>query len=353
MLTRSRWVWVAGLFLAGCYSPSYHDGDLQCTPSGQCPKDYHCAANNTCWHNGRDPDAGLYPPNSDASVSPDALAPAGDAPGDGPVDAAMQTSPPDASLPGNPDSGCVAVPLDQLANAYALVVCSNNFTCCTQADLKGKSLATCRSDIVSQVQPGIQAISDGIGRGRTVYYPDQACQCLQGIAAVSCASWPMNAGAGLPAGCNAIVAPQAASGRACRSAVECITGFCSGATSTADGTCLPRAASGENCAQVLFQNSCQDGLSCDSTSICSATKPEGAVCTRARDCTSQTCGGATDAGSVCQPAACYSSGPFVAAGCSMGGRPAAIPGVILVTAGAALFWRRRSRPTALRVARRR
>ena len=338
MLTPCRYGWVASLLLAGCYSPSYHDGHLQCASSGQCPRDYHCAADQTCWHNGRDPDA---------SMSPDGPAAALDAPGNGPVDAAVRPDALDASVPG--DSGGVTVPLGQLANAYATVVCTKNFACCAQADLKGKALATCESDIVSQVQPGLQAIFDGIARGRTVYYPDRAGQCLQGIEGVGCTSWPINAGGGLPPGCDAIVSPQVASGGACRSAVECVTGFCSGATSSADGTCLPRAGSGENCAQVFFQNSCQDGLFCDSNSICSATRPEGAVCTRARDCTSQTCGVAAnagaDAGNICLPAACYSSGPFLAAGCSIGGRSPGRPVVILLVAGAAVLRRRRSQST--------
>jgi hypothetical protein len=260
------------------------------------------------------------------------------------VDAAVQPGALDASVPG--DSGGVTVPLDQLANVYATVVCSKNFACCTQVDLKGKSLATCESNVASQLQTGVQAISDGIFRGRTVYYPDRAGQCLQGIEAVSCQSWPMAPGTPLPAGCDAILSPKVASGGACRSVAECTTGFCSGASTTADGTCLPRAASGETCAQVLFQNTCQDGLFCDPANKCSATKPEGALCTRARDCTSQTCAVApdagADAGTVCQPAACYSTGPFLAAGCSMGGRPAALPGVVLLIAGVACLLRRRA-----------
>jgi hypothetical protein len=323
MLTRCRWTWVAALLLAGCYSPSYRDGDLQCTSSGQCPKDYHCATvAHTCWHNGRDPDAGLGLVNSDARLSPD------------------------VNLAGNFDSASTAVPLDQLANAYAATVCAKNFDCCTQADLKGKTLATCESNTASALQTGIQAITDAVARGRTTYNADQAAECLLGIATVDCQSWPLSAGASLPAGCETVIVPQVASGGACRSAVECTTGFCTGATSTADGTCLPRAAGGDNCAQVLLQNSCQDGLFCDSTNLCSAIKAEGSVCTRARECISQTCGLPTGAdaaaGNVCLPAACYSTGPFLAAGCSVGGRPAALPAVLLLLAGAMLLRRRGS-----------
>jgi hypothetical protein len=277
---------------------------------------------HTCWHNGRDPDAGLGLVNSDARLSPD------------------------VNLAGNFDSASMAVPLDQLANAYAATVCAKNFDCCTQADLKGKTLATCESNTASALQTGIQAITDAVARGRTTYNADQAAQCLLGIATVDCQSWPLSAGASLPAGCETVIVPQVASGGACRSAVECTTGFCTGATSTADGTCLPRAAGGDNCAQVLLQNSCQDGLFCDSTNLCSAIKAEGSVCTRARECISQTCGlpaGAdAAAGNVCLPAACYSTGPFLAAGCSVGGRPAALPAVLLLLAGAMLLRRRGS-----------
>ena len=324
MMKRCRWAWVIALLLAGCYSPSYRDGDLQCTSSGQCPKDYHCATvDRTCWHNGRDPDAGLDLANSDAPASPD------------------------VNLASNFDSASTAVPLDQLANAYAATVCAKNFDCCTQADLKGKSLTSCESNTASALQTGIQAITDGVARGRTVYNSDQASQCLGGIAAVDCQSWPMSAGASLPAGCDTVIVPQVASGGACRSAVECATGFCSGATSTADGTCLPRAASGDGCTQVLVQNSCQDGLFCGSANLCSPAQPEGSVCTRARECISQTCGLPTgaDAGAanVCLPASCYSSGPFLATGCSVGGRPAALPGVFLLLVGAAVLRRRWSR----------
>jgi len=362
MPTPSRYAWVAVLMLLGCYSPSYHDGRLQCASSDKCPQDYHCAVDRTCWHNGRDPDAGqagdLGIPDVLSSVTEgggqnqDAIRGSEVGPRDaaGPFDlasrdaAAAPDAPAlDASVPG--DSGGATVPLDQLANAYATVVCTKNFACCTQADLKGKSLATCTSTVASQLQPGVQAISDGIFRARTIYHPDRASQCLQGIEGVSCQAWPMSPATNLPPGCDAIIVPQVASGGACRSAAECATGLCSGASSTADGTCLPRAGSGETCVQVLFQNSCQDGLFCDSNSICSATKSEGAVCTRARDCISQTCSVApdagADAGNVCQPAACYSSGPFVSAGCSMGGRPAALPGLVLLVAAVAAHLRRR------------
>lgn len=41
---------------AGCFSPEYSNGSLQCqSGSHPCPDGYHCATDNTCWKNGQDP----------------------------------------------------------------------------------------------------------------------------------------------------------------------------------------------------------------------------------------------------------------------------------------------------------
>jgi hypothetical protein len=45
--------------LAGCYSPTYHDGQLHCAdPNGAgppCPDGWHCAVDQRCWSQGHDP----------------------------------------------------------------------------------------------------------------------------------------------------------------------------------------------------------------------------------------------------------------------------------------------------------
>ena len=41
---------------AGCFSPSYHSGDLQCGTDQSCPPDYHCAADHHCYPRGVNPD---------------------------------------------------------------------------------------------------------------------------------------------------------------------------------------------------------------------------------------------------------------------------------------------------------
>jgi len=47
---------VLALLLAGCFSPTYHNGNLNCTAAGECPEGYHCAVDHTCWRNGSEPD---------------------------------------------------------------------------------------------------------------------------------------------------------------------------------------------------------------------------------------------------------------------------------------------------------
>jgi hypothetical protein len=73
--------------LAGCFSPSYPNGAVQCAPAGkQCPDNYFCATDNRCWENGTgpSPDMNVVVANDMSIPSPDLLMP----------------SPPDLSLPG-------------------------------------------------------------------------------------------------------------------------------------------------------------------------------------------------------------------------------------------------------------
>jgi hypothetical protein len=43
------------LAAAGCTTPRYGDGDLQCAPGGVCPRGFFCAADQHCWRNGSGP----------------------------------------------------------------------------------------------------------------------------------------------------------------------------------------------------------------------------------------------------------------------------------------------------------
>jgi hypothetical protein len=390
MHTKLCVAWVLALGLVGCFSPTYHDGNLKCTASGQCPKGLHCAVDKTCWHNGKDPDAAATAGDTSADVPQDAagdigqndrvaapdltsdtevvfadvpvltdvvspkdlpvgpdsstaetedasVVPVPDAP---PTDAPMQADGGDASSAETASNG---VPLEQLAAEYARIVCAKDFACCTQSDLKGKTLATCEQNVTNLFQVAVQAVTDGISRGRTNYYPDRAKQCLQVINQVDCTAWPVyDPGTWLPPICEDAIAPQVASGGPCRSAAECLSGLCTGASSSADGTCLPKAAIGQGCEPIIGQNSCQSGLYCDSTKLCASTKVDGVSCSQTRECKSLACLPAPDAGSLCSPAACYSNGPLLTPACSFGGRPSAFAGGLVVAALALSMRRRRS-----------
>ncbi len=48
----------AGLALAGCFSPDYQSGHLQCTTAGECPPGFHCAAQH-CYRDGEEPDLAI------------------------------------------------------------------------------------------------------------------------------------------------------------------------------------------------------------------------------------------------------------------------------------------------------
>jgi hypothetical protein len=325
--------WAVALLGANCFSPKYHNGNLHCTDAGQCPENYHCAVDNTCWQNGSDPVIG-----DDAAVPPAADAPAAVSATDAAADAPVQA---DSAGATGVEAAGVGVPLSQLAAEYARVICAKNFACCAQSDLRGKTLVGCEQNVANVFQSAVQAITDGIGRSRTIYYPERAEQCLQRIEATACEAWPLDPVTQLPAVCDNAIESLVPTGGPCRSVAECASRLCTGASSNADGTCLPKAAGGETCVQILAQNSCEAELYCDSSNRCVATKVDGTSCAGNRECKSLTCGSAPDAGNICLPAVCYSNGPLLPPACSLGGRPSAFGGGLALLAVLACVLRRR------------
>jgi hypothetical protein len=47
-----------GALLAGCFSPNFDSGNLHCAANDSCPPGFHCASDQTCWKNGKDPATG-------------------------------------------------------------------------------------------------------------------------------------------------------------------------------------------------------------------------------------------------------------------------------------------------------
>jgi hypothetical protein len=55
---------LAALACAGCFSPTYSDGGLQCAPNGSCPRGFLCADNH-CYLAGHAPDLSTSVASSD------------------------------------------------------------------------------------------------------------------------------------------------------------------------------------------------------------------------------------------------------------------------------------------------
>jgi hypothetical protein len=233
---------------------------------------------------------------------------------------------------------------ERLLREYARVVCAKDFACCTQEDLRGRSLSVGERDVANFLKPAVDAISKGIASGRTVYHRDRAALCLRALGDAKCSDWPLNSVTQLPQICDDAIDSLVPRGGACESAAECSTRLCIGASTSADGVCQLKATDGQGCTQVLGQNSCEGESYCDSTNTCAATKVEGATCPQSRECKSLTCMRVVpDAGTLsCVPAACYSSGPLLPPACSIGGWSSAFAGVLFLTA-LVLVLRRRAR----------
>jgi hypothetical protein len=50
-MTTRFWLLIAFVGIAGCFTPTYHDGNTRCSADGKCPRGYRCGADNRCWRN--------------------------------------------------------------------------------------------------------------------------------------------------------------------------------------------------------------------------------------------------------------------------------------------------------------
>jgi hypothetical protein len=118
---------LATISWAGCSDPTYDNGNLRCATGPQaCPSGFHCAADNTCWRNGSDPDL---------AVTADMTLPDGAMPPDlqAPIDLALSP----ADLVSTDDSGCATV--DPRACCGVLVTaCGMTVSCTGDCTLGGQ-----------------------------------------------------------------------------------------------------------------------------------------------------------------------------------------------------------------------
>ena len=265
-----RHAWIALLVsssLAGCFSPDYGNGELQCAVGGVCPSGLHCAADNRCYRAGSDPDLSAA---SDMDDSAD-LGPSGDDGGHAPKHQGQACGPADTCDTGNcVDGYCCDSP------------CANTCQACNVAG----NLGICTNVGAGVAPVGARSCNP---QAKSTCGRDGTCD-----GAGNCRDWP--------------------------SGTQCAGGTCDAATgnftnpSTCNGagTCVPNP--GGNCAPYVCQDSTQCFSSCTGPSQCSGTNscvnsscgplPTGRTCTGDAQCASTHCVDGYCCNSACNAAAC-------------------------------------------------
>ncbi len=217
--------------------------------------------------------------------------------------------------------GCGGVALDELPTRAASGICSKVYECCTAAEVQdagsvGPDRTACEATQKASYEARRNLISSEQTKGRLVYHPEIAAQCVAELAAKKCQEMKSNATSGITA-CDTYLEPKVALGGACVMSESCVGGHCSGASLTADGVCKAFAQEGASCANDL----CAAGLYCDGTK-CAKPKADGTTCSVNFECATGGCNGRNpDAGT---PGTCgLKGGPgstcFVTSGCSSTG----------------------------------
>lgn len=193
---------------------------------------------------------------------------------------------------GGGGGGGAPVPLSSLAQELAESSCAKMFECCTEAEIMMQfegidpppsTEAECATTLAGFLTIGTATWMESVSAGRLAYHDDLAGDCLAVVDALTCDAYA----GGLteePAGamaCDQMLEPLVADGGACSQNLECINGYCEGATSDSDGVCTVLPELGEEC-----DFDCAEGLYCEfgSPSTCVAEKADGAECTRDDEC---------------------------------------------------------------------
>lgn len=106
--------------------------------------------------------------------------------------------------------------------------------------------------------------------------PSQFTSCVTAFSKLDCKNFTRTNF--VPSAC--LIPGSRVNGKACGSADQCQSGYCSASTGIC-GTCGQREASGKSC---TTNDDCQSGLICNSKSVCSQPVSSGGNCTDFRDC---------------------------------------------------------------------
>jgi hypothetical protein len=186
---------------------------------------------------------------------------------------------------GSSGGGGPSIPVGQLGDEFAAVVCHKIFTCCTASEISSTvgtvDEATCRSDMVANGSSSL--LKSEVAGGLVIYHGDRARSCLDMVAALPCEQWALDDKLLRFPVCQTITEGTLATGTACAADDECSGGHCG--SSTGASVCAAPAELGQSCTFAK----CVPGLACrtdqsQSPGICGTTLPDGASCFDSNDC---------------------------------------------------------------------
>lgn len=200
--------------------------------------------------------------------------------------------------------GSSSVPVDNLGPELAKVSCSKIFECCTSAEVMAQFANITYNNQPITTEQQCEDFTGGlfaglltpdykasIAAGRIDYDADAAGECLDAAANLSCSAYSMLS-TNTSVGCDTpFIIPKVGDGGGCTQDYECTSGFCDGASDTADGTCAAMPTAGQACT-----GTCAHGLFCsyDQTAMmetCQPVKANGETCDYDSQCSSDNCDG--------------------------------------------------------------
>jgi hypothetical protein len=173
------------------------------------------------------------------------------------------------------------IPLDRAPAVFADVICEKIFSCCS-SDERGSSVFLssqkgCADGLTILLSGIVPQATTAMSKNRAMYDPGVLATCLQQYQGRSCTQLRMDGGLSAYRNCK-FIKPLVAVGGACDQHLECIDGFCLGATAMADGACTAKKANGQQC---FSDDECTGGR-CNATSATCAAAAADGLCTALR-----------------------------------------------------------------------
>lgn len=268
---------LAGAIGCGLELPN---GELRCSPAGQCPSGTHCAADDRCWRNGADPDlaiasdGGEVDGGDDGSFGP--CGPCATMGVAGCVFAAAGTDPNHACSPPEADQACV-------------VFCDGNGQC--EPPMHQVCNSICTNSVPTGTPLRLQALESDV---ITISCDDQF-HCTTSSTPVSCGFFACDS-ATASTGCanpcqndEQCIFDHTCSNGSCKPATNTLGAACDRDTECATGYCSP----GQGCEQCAIDADCPIGNSTCSAGLCMNTCPSCMAEGLGDGCTNSACSAST------------------------------------------------------------